>query len=93
VGIVAIGRCPGCGLSDKDSDLVREHTRYCAKYAALWLRHPDRAIDPEAEFIRWRDEERPAEREGRREEVIAEADRRRAVQASRWATPPDILEE
>lgn len=90
---MAIGRCPGCGLTHKDSGLVREHTRYCKLYAALYVKHPERAIDPEAEFIRWRDELRSGEREERKGEVIAEADRRRAVQAARWATPLDILEE
>jgi hypothetical protein len=90
---VAIGRCSGCGLSHKDSALVREHTRYCRKYAALYARDPGLVLEPEAEFIRWRDDDRGKEREEHRGEVIAEADRRRAVQADRWATPPDILEE
>lgn len=86
-----IGRCPGCGLSHKDSDLVREHTRYCRKYKALLAYHPERALDPEAEFIRWRDEDRSGERDDRRQDAVDEADRRRAVQASRWATPVDLL--
>jgi hypothetical protein len=90
---VAIGRCPGCGLMHKDSGFVREHVRYCEKYAALYAGYAELVIDPEAEFIRWRDEERQGEREGHRGEVIAEADRRRAVQHDRWATPPDLLEE
>ncbi len=88
-----IGRCSGCGLSHKDSGLVREHTRYCKKYAALFAKDPGLVFEPEAEFIRWRDDERWKERENRRAEVIAEAERRRAVQENRWATPADILEE
>lgn len=90
---MSIGRCSGCGLSHKDSGLVREHTRYCRKFAAVYAKDPALCLEPEAEFLRWRDDDRWQEREARKDEIIAEADRRRAVQADRWATPPDILED
>jgi hypothetical protein len=72
---------------------VREHTRYCRKYKELYATRPKQALDPEDEFIRWRDGDRAGERDDRRQAAVDEADRRRAVQAGRWATPPDILEE
>jgi hypothetical protein len=90
---MATGRCAGCGMVDRRGLLVREHTRYCREYAALYAEHPDRALEPEVEFVRWVIEQRADERAGRREEIIAEAGRRRAAQEDRWQTPPDILEE
>lgn len=71
---------------------MREHARYCNKYKALYAEHPERALDPEAEFIRWRDVDRAGERDDRRQAAVDEADRRRAVQTDRWKTPDDILE-
>lgn len=87
------GRCAGCGETSKDVPAVREHVRYCPGYQRLHAEHPERALEPEQEFARYVREQRADDRAGRREAVIAEADRRRAEQASRWRTPADILEE
>jgi hypothetical protein len=87
------GRCAGCGLIDRNADKVREHTRYCQDFAALYLVSPERALDPEAEFIRWRDEDRARIRQDNKDASVAEADRRRAEQEARWETPEDPLSE
>jgi hypothetical protein len=73
--------------------VTREHTRYCPQFKDLYARDPDRALDPEAEFIRWRDNDRADFRAGRRDAAVTEVERRRAEQKARWATPPDILED
>jgi len=90
--VLSTGRCAGCGMRG-DASLLQEHVRYCGQYAVLNAEHPDRAIDPEAEFIRWRAAERSGERAAWRRAITDEACRRQAVQAERWATPVDILED
>lgn len=87
------GRCAGCGLTDRDSGLVREHVRYCDRYRELYVNYPERALEPEAEFSRWRDTERAAQRESSRQKSVNEAERRRSEQSARWETPPDLLGE
>lgn len=85
------GRCAGCGLTEKNADEVREHTRYCPSFAVLFAADPGRALDPEAEYIRWVEFDRAGVRSDRRDAHVTEADRRRAEQRDRWRTPPDIL--
>lgn len=87
------GRCAGCERTDKSADTTREHTRYCPAFKVLFEQSPERALDPETEYRRWVELERGIAREGIRQIAIREAERRRAVQAERWATPPDILDE
>lgn len=87
------GRCAGCGLTNKNADLVREHTRYCMPFRSLYLEYPEAALDPGDEYIRWREAERGEERQEHKDAAVSEADRRRAVQQARWKTPPDILED
>jgi hypothetical protein len=87
------GRCAGCGRTDKNADVVREHTRQCPQYAAVYAADPALALDPADEFARWAAEDRPEVRAARKSAAVAEADRRRAEQANRWRTPPDILGE
>jgi hypothetical protein len=87
------GRCAGCGLIDRNADKVKEHTRYCPDFAALFLVSPEQALDPEAEFTRWRDIERAVARENSKQAAVDEADRRRAEQEARWETPEDPLAE
>jgi hypothetical protein len=70
---------------------MREHTRYCPEYADLFKAEPMRALEPGVEYARWADEQRADDRAEHREGAIAEADRRRAVQAERWKTPDDLL--
>jgi hypothetical protein len=90
--MMIMGRCAGCGEKG-NAHLLREHIRYCQDYARLHAGHPEQALAPEEEFVRWKKDQRSGERAGRREAAIDEADRRRAVQADRWATPPDIVED
>lgn len=80
-------------MTDKNADEVREHTRYCPDFAVLFAEHLERALDPEAEYVRWVEFDRAEMRSGRRDAHVAEADGRRAAQRERWRTPPDILEE
>jgi hypothetical protein len=87
------GRCAGCGMTDRNADRVKEHTRYCPDFAALFLVSSEQALDPEAEFVRWRDLERANAREDVKLAAIREAERRRAEQEARWETPPDPLSE
>jgi len=87
------GRCAGCGLTDRNADKVREHARYCPEYKTLYQESPERALDPEAEFTRYKEAERAGDRQVRREAAVTEAERRRAVQTARWETPPDLLSE
>ena len=87
------GRCAGCGITNRNADWVRGHTRHCPAYSALHGLSPERCLDPEAEFTRWRDLERAAYREVVKLAVVREAERRRAEQAARWETPPDPLAE
>ena len=85
------GRCAGCGLVNRNSAVVREHVRYCPEFLNLFLTAPERALEPEDEFARYRDEDRQADRQKHKDDAISEADRRRAEQAARWETPPDLL--
>lgn len=87
------GRCAGCGETSKSASEIREHTRYCPDYRALYARDPAAALDPEAEYQRWVSEDRGAERAGRREDAVAEADRRRAEQRDLLAVQDPLADE
>jgi hypothetical protein len=89
------GRCAGCGLTNKNAEYVREHTRYCEDFPAAWrAAKPGVSLDPVDVHLRWVTSGDRAEfRQERKDAAVTEADRRRAAQKARWATPPDILEE
>lgn len=90
-GLVATGRCSGCGASGTPKR-IRVHVRACEKYRDLLRSDPDRALEPEAEHERWIAEDRAAERGQRREQLAEVTDAKQARQRARFATPPDILE-
>lgn len=90
------GRCSGCGRTDSLRK-VRLHVVECTDYIELFRQEPARALDPHAEYVRYRREhgspEARAVQRGHRLEVrFAEINRHQAASTSRWATPPDILE-
>lgn len=88
------GRCAGCGWEDPSSKRVRVHVQECGEYLALFRATPERALDPEAEYVRDREHRQSAEfaeaDEARRAAVhegfrVAQA-RRVASDKNRWKT-------
>lgn len=64
----------------------------CVEAGVLYRDHPDRLIGPEAEYVRWQEEENNpvirAERRTRRVDgLIQDIGKKLAVQDKRWATP------
>lgn len=49
------GRCAGCGYEDASCKKVRSHVQSCPEFVTLFKEHPERAIDPEDEYVRWKD--------------------------------------
>jgi hypothetical protein len=90
---VSAGRCAGCGGTDSSCQRIKKHVQKCPDFLALYRTDPARALDPEAEYRRWVAEDRRDEAAQRRRAVIEEAESSRAQRASRFATPPDVLEE
>lgn len=93
---MAAGRCAGCGRTGPGSKIAG-HVIACQAFIELFERDPGRALTPEAELIRFLHEDdtpeaRAAARGQRLEERFAEINRQQAVSASRWATPPDLLD-
>lgn len=93
---MAAGRCAGCGRTDS-ARKVALHILTCQAYIELFERDPESALTPEAEFIRFRREDdtpeaRALARGNRLHQRFTEINRQQVASASRWATPPDILE-
>jgi hypothetical protein len=91
------GRCSGCGLNDS-ARKVALHVLTCSRYLDLFRQDPARCLDPAAEYERYRTEELNPEARAERRDVrlrdrFAELDRQQAVQADRWRTPPDLLDD
>lgn len=91
------GRCAGCGLTDAPTK-VKQHVLSCPGYLRLYREHPDRCLDPVAEFTRYKDEDdnreaRAERRDNRMAGRAAEMERRAVVAAQRLARPKDILED
>lgn len=90
------GRCAGCGKTDVSARKIAAHTMECGDFAELFRSSPSRALDPEAEHVRWQAsglkqravEEARDERLGSRALELDEA-RRRSIR--RWERPPDPL--
>lgn len=85
------GRCAGCGKTGEVGQ-VAVHTVTCRPFAVLYAEHPERALHPGPEYVRWRAEERQAEVDARIKSKIEATDQARAVTASRFRTR-NILEE
>lgn len=90
---MSAGRCAGCGKVSQSCKVIKNHIIGCPDWKALYLRDPARALEPEAEYRRWQDEDVDAEREDRKAQASAEAAQQRAAMADRFRTPPDPLEE
>lgn len=93
---MAAGRCAGCGRIDS-ANKVSSHVLACKAYIDLFEREPGSALTPEAELARFRREDdtpeaRAVARGLRLEERFAEINAAQAASASRWATPPDLLD-
>lgn len=87
---MALGRCAGCGKTGSACK-IKDHCVQCPRWLLLFQQDPARALDPAAEYIRWRDEDKNTERTERREQVVVTTDASRAASLARFATPPDIL--
>jgi hypothetical protein len=92
---MAAGRCAGCGET-ASSRQVKIHILNCARFLELFREHPDRCLDPDAEFHRFRiEDDSPEARAGRRDERLrhrfAEQDIRQSREDDRWKPEPDIL--
>jgi hypothetical protein len=87
---MALGRCAGCGKTGSACK-IKDHCVQCPPWLALFQEDPRRALDPGAEYIRWRDEDKNTERVTRREQVVVTTDASRAASLARFAVPPDIL--
>lgn len=91
------GRCPGCGLVDASCKKITSHVLHCPDYIALYKSDPDKCLDPESEYLRWRTEDqsveaRAAAKEERLAARFAENDSRRLEQADRWK-PRNLLDD
>lgn len=87
---MAQGRCAGCGKLGSACK-IKDHCVQCPPWLLLFQRDPAAALDPAAEYIRWRDEDKATERTTRRELTVVTTDASRAASLARFATPPDIL--
>lgn len=91
------GRCVGCGFRESVRK-VEVHILGCPDYLDVFRVDPARCLDPAAEHQRYQNEEdnpeaRAVKRDFRLQDRFAELDRRHAVQAHRWRTPRDILDD
>lgn len=89
------GRCAGCGKVSNSCSQIRTHVLSCPDYIALYKADSAKALDPEAELIRFNAEENSdearAEAKGERlTRRFAELDARRIEQTERWK-PKDLL--
>lgn len=85
------GRCAGCGKTGP-AKVIRGHTTGCKKFASLFRADPARALDPEAEYARWKDEEAGTEKTAARQAQVDRTDDARAAMAERFRTK-DPLED
>ncbi len=91
-----LGRCSGCGETDSPRK-ISLHVLSCDRYLDVYASHPDCALDPVAEFERFRSEddspEARARRRGERLQArFAEINHWQAASTSRWRKPSDILD-
>lgn len=89
---MAQGRCAGCGVTGPHK-VVTAHMMVCAEYVALFLSDSAKALDPEAEYTRWQNDDKAGERAVARQEQIADTDARRAAMAGRFATKDPLEDE
>jgi hypothetical protein len=90
------GRCAGCGHSDSASK-VAQHVLNCPAYLKLFREDPKRCLDPEAEYVRYREyddtsEARAVRRDARLRDRFTEMERLQELARQRWRAK-DILED
>lgn len=86
------GRCSGCGYTDASCKKVRSHVMLCPDYKKLFLDEPDKALDPEVEFARFKEWEESEEGQAAKETARSEkrdirhaaTDKRIKNEQSRW---------
>jgi hypothetical protein len=88
---VAAGRCAGCGETGS-SCKIAGHILTCPDWQALYAADRSRALSPEAEYRRWQDGGRTADRAERLLAVTSDVEGRRTAAALRFR-PPDILDD
>lgn len=93
---MASGRCAGCGRINSLRK-ISQHIVDCQSYIELYEQAPERCLDPVAEWDRYRErgggtQERAEQRDERLRARFAEINRQQLASASRWASPPDILD-
>jgi len=90
------GRCAGCGATDNSCKKIKAHVTTCPDFLALFKTDPSKALPPEAEYTRWKEEDnteeqRAIEKDKRLQVRFADMDRRRENQKERWSKKKDIL--
>jgi len=83
------GRCAGCGQTGPDK-VIAAHTVRCPQFAAKFK--TGGALDPKAEYIRWKAEDADAEKAAARQAQVGRTDDARAAMAERFRTK-DPLED
>lgn len=86
---MSAGRCAGCGKSSSSCKAIEKHVMTCPEFIALYKADPAAALDPEQEYVRYRDETdhdavRAENRDARLSARIAEVDVQRDKQEARW---------
>lgn len=66
---------------------MKKHVVECGDWLAL---PPDRQLDPEAEYRRWQEQDKDAERDARRERAIEATTAAREAAGARFARSRDL---
>ena len=80
---MSTGRCAGCGKTGQ----LRTHVTECGPWLAL---PPARQLGPEAEYRRWLEQDRDAERDVRRDRAIAATTAAHAAAGARFSRSRDL---
>jgi hypothetical protein len=80
----AQGRCAGCGLT-AEVKAADWHVLSCGDYADLYRKDPAAALAPAAEYLRWRESERAAERAADLAQRVGDTKQQRAESVARFA--------
>lgn len=79
----AQGRCAGCGKTGPQAE-VDWHVLVCQAYAVLYRRDPAAALAPAAEYARWREQDKAAERRAGLARRVADTVAQRASSVTRY---------
>jgi hypothetical protein len=92
------GRCAGCGVVNTSCKKIRAHVCECPDYLRLYRESPEKALEPEAEYLRWKADDTVADVRAQQKDLRLQArfkalDEKRALQVERFAAPPDPLDD